>query len=446
MRIKNGLTTIQLLALGFILIILLGTSLLMQPFSHTGPSKFSFTDALFTATSAVTTTGLGVVDTGSYFSVPGQLIILILIQIGGIGYMIFLSMVMAGIRKRLSFRGISLLHESMGRPAAEEILKFSRKVLLFTLFFELTGALVLAVYWSKFLPKGEAIYSGLFHSVSAFCTAGFALFPDGFVSFRNSIYFNIIIILLSIAGSVGFYVLNDTYVYGKQLIRKRFPRGFSVHTRLAVYIMILLLIVGSVITFITPGNTLSTHVKERGMDAVFQVVSASTTTGFNTVNIGTLASPVLWILIILMFIGSCPGSTGGGIKTTTFGIVLLSVRSMFKGRQDINLFRRSAPPEMIMKAYSLVIIAFMWIAIAMCIMLITERGFNLQSILFEITSAFGTVGLSAGITSGLSMAGKYVIILTMLLGRLGPVAVGYSLIGNNLPEIFTYPKAEILIG
>lgn len=443
---KKGFTTIQLLVFGFVCIILIGTFLLMQPLSISGSEKISFIDALFTATSAVTTTGLIVVDTGSFFSKFGQVVILILFQIGGLGYMIFIALLMMSVGKGLSFGNVDLLHNSIAKPSSEDLLKFSKKIILFTLFFELIGVILLTFYWSNFFPLPKAVYTSIFHSVSAFCTAGFSLYSDSLSAYRDSIFFNISIMSLCFAGSVGFFVLNDLYHFGKQIIRKKYPRRFSAHTKLAISVMSVLIILGVIDIYFTSWQTIAPEAKERAIYSIFQIVSASTTTGFNTVDIGVLGNPILWMIIVLMFIGACPGGTAGGIKTTTFGLILLSVRSILTGKKDVNIFYRKAPPEMIMRAFSIAIIAMVWILIAMGILLITDNGLSFQSILFEITSAFGTVGLSTGVTSSLSMSGKIVIALTMLFGRLGPIAVGYSLVGKSKQVNFTYPKAEILIG
>jgi len=444
---KLGFTTIQVLILGFVLLILLGTFLLMKPISISGNENISFVDALFTSTSAITGTGLIVVDTGSFFSRFGQLVLLVLIQIGGLGYMIFIALIIIGLGRRLSFGGVDLLHESIGKPSSEDAIKFSKKVIIFTIFFEGLGAILLSCYWRKFFSLPEAIYSGIFHSIAGFCTAGFSLYSDNLMAYRNSIFLNATIILVLISGNIGFFVLNDLYHFGKHIILKKHPRRFSAHTKLTVSVMVFLMISGVVIMYFTPGNTVAPQGKERLIYSIFQIVSACTTTGYNTINIGTLANAILWLMILLMFIGACPGSTGAGIKTTTFGLIILSARATLKGHgNEVNVFGRKVSPEMITRAYTIAVIALLWITLTEGVMLITDKDLSFQSILFEITSAFAGVGLSTGITSSLSVIGKIVITLTMLLGRVGPIAVGYSLVGRPQPINITYPKAEILIG
>lgn len=426
--------------------ILIGTFFLMLPVSISGEKTISFLDALFTATSAVSTTGLVVLDTGNFFSRFGQTVILILFQVGGLGYMIFIGLLLAGLRKKLSLGGVELLNESIGRPSSEDLIKFTKKIIIFTIFFEAVGVLLFTCYWRKYFPLQETLYTSLFHSVSAFCTAGFGLYSDSLTAYRDSIFFNCSVMFLCFAGSVGFFVLNDLYSFGKQIICRKHPRGFSAHTKLAVTVMAFLVITGIIIMYFVGGQTITSMFKKRVVYSTFQIVSASTTTGFNTIDIGTLNSPILWLIIVLMFIGACPGGTAGGIKTTTFGLIILSVFSLLRGRENVNVFYRKALSETIMRSYSIVVIMLLWVTGAMSILLVTEKSLSFQSILFEIISAAGTVGLSTGVTSSLSITGKVIIILTMFLGRIGPIAIGYSLIGKPRPVNFTYSKAQILVG
>ena len=444
---KLGFTTIQVLVLGFVVLILICTFLLMQPFSISGNKTISFVDALFTSTSAVTTTGLIVVDTGSFFSRCGQLIVLFMIQIGGLGYMIFIALLIIGLGKKLSFSGVALWHSSIAKPSAEDVIKFSKKIMIFTLFFEALGAIMLSCYWRKFFSLPEAIYSAIFHSISAFCTAGFGLYSGSLSTYRDSILVNTAINMVCIAGSVGFLVLNDIYHFGKQIVLKKYPRRFSAHSKLAVLTMTLLIVTGVIIMYFAPGNTVASQPSERLLYSIFQIVSATSTAGFSTINIGALANCILWLMILLMYVGSAPGGTGGGIKTTTLGLILLSVRSTLRGHgNEVTVFDRRVPPEMITRAYAIAVITLLWTAGALGVMLITDKGLLFQAILFELSSAFGNVGLSMGITSSLSVIGKIMVSLTMLLGRVGPIAIGYSFISKAQSAALTYPKAEILVG
>ncbi|MEW5894902.1 MAG: potassium transporter TrkG [Candidatus Omnitrophota bacterium] len=446
MKNHFALTAMQSLSLGFAILILMGTFLLMLPISVMSAKTVSFLDALFTATSAVSTTGLGVVDTGSFFSRFGQTVILVLIQIGGLGYMIFIGLLLLGFKKRLSLGNTELLHESIARPSSEDVIKFSKKIIVFTVFFEALGLLLFISYWSRFLPFHEALYTSLFHSVSAFCTAGFSLYSDSLTAYRDSLFFNCSVMFICFSGSIGFFVLNDLYLFLKKFFRRKYPWGFSAHTKLAVSVMGLLIIAGIfVICFLGEAAVGSTF-KEQVVNSTFQVVSAVTTTGFNTVDIGRLSDAGLWLIAVLMFAGACPGGTAGGIKTTTLGLISLSVYSLLMGREGVNVFYRRVPQETIMRAYAIAVIVLIWIVIAMGIMLVSEKEASALAVLFEITSAAGTVGLSTGITSSLSVTGKIVIIMTMFLGRVGPIAIGYSLIGKPRPVNFAYSKAQILVG
>lgn len=360
--------------------------------------------------------------------------------------MIFIALLIVGLGKKLSFSGVALWHTSIAKPSTEDMIKFSKKIILFTLFFEVLGAVMLGYYWCKFFPFPDAIYSAIFHSISAFCTAGFSLYSDSLSAYRNSIFFNASILLVCLAGSVGFFVLNDLYHFVKHIILKKYPRRFSAHSKLAMLIMFILIILGIIIMYFVPGNV-GDQAGKRLLYSIFQIISVVTTAGFNTVAIGALANSILWLMILLMFIGSAPGGTGGAMKTTTLGLILLSVRATLRGHgNEINVFDRRVPPELISRAYAIAVIALLWIAVAFGIMLITDKGLPFQAILFEITSAFGNVGLSTGITSSLSAIGKIVISLTMLLGRVGPIAIGYSFIGKSQSSSITYPKAEILVG
>jgi trk system potassium uptake protein TrkH len=448
MNIKKlrSLTSMQYISLGFALLIAVGTALLMLPLSLTSHKSISFIDALFTATSAVSTTGLVVVDTGSFFSPLGQWVILILMQIGGLGYMIFIGLFLAGMKKRLSVGGVELLHESIGRPSSEDLFKFSKKVIIFTIFFESLGVLLFTCYLVRFFPLSQALYSSLFHSVSAFCTAGFGLYSDSLMSHRDSIFFNVSVMFVCIAGSIGFFVLNDIYHFCKQIVLGKYPRGFSAHTKFATAVTFLIVVIGIVIVYFWGGQVVGETIRQRIIYSTFQVVSASTTAGFNSIDIGKMSDVALWVLAVLMFIGFCPGGTGGGIKTTTFGLVALSIFSLLKGKDGVNVFDRRVSQDSIMRAYAIFIIVLIWVALALTVMVISEKGMSFPAILLEICSAVGTTGLSTGITPALSVTGKTVIMLMMFLGRVGPIAIGYSLVGRPRPARCVYAKAQILVG
>ena len=443
--IYKSISPLQILILGFVIITLMGTFLLMFPEASVNGTSQSFIDALFTAASGVSTTGLVVVDTGSYYTLFGQLVILILIQIGGLGYMVFIVMVFLSRGKEISIQGRKILRESLSRPLKIDMLNFAKIVFLFTLIIEVSGTIGLFIYWSKFFPFSKAVYVSVFHSVSAFCTAGFGLFSDSITTYGHSYYMNIIIDLICIAGAVGFFVLYDVYEYITKKINKVQPVQLSLHSKIVLALTFILILVGSIIVFGFEGSKFSTSFGNKTLDATFQIISASTTTGFNTIDIGSMTNSSLLIVVVLMFIGASPGSTGGGIKTTSFGVLIKHIYSVLRGLKGTILFKRTINADTITNVTILTAISLIWITIAVLILSFTEK-IDFLKILFETISAFGTVGLSTGITSGLSVTGKIIITLTMFLGRVGPLALGFSLLKSERQNGYGYPEEEILIG
>lgn len=442
----NKLTPIQTLLFGFLVLIVAGALLLLLPASLQENKSLTFLDALFTASSAVSTTGLGVVDTGTHFSRFGQLVILLLVQIGGLGYMIFISLIALGIGARFSISERLLLNESLARPTTVEIKKFIRSVIIFSVGFEVIGAVFLSILFLKQLPFSEAVYSGVFHSISAFCTAGFSLYADSFISYAESLPINFIIACLSIGGGIGFFVLYDIVHYVLQRFRKKYPQKISDHSKFVISLTVILIVVGTAVLFFIESSTnQNISPSEQLLTASFQVISASTTTGFNSVDIGSMHKLSLLYIIVLMFIGASPGSTGGGIKTTSFGIIILFIRSVLTNREKITAFHRTIVTKTVAKALGIGILALLYLLLLSLILFMTEN-LSFTQILFEAASALGTVGLSTGITSQLSDTGKILITITMFVGRLGPLAIGYSLIGKTKQKDYAYPDGNVMVG
>ena len=441
----KNLSPIRILVLGFIILTLTGTFLLMLPEASVNGSSQSFVDALFTATSGVSTTGLVVVDTGSYYTLFGQWVVLILVQIGGLGYMVFIVLAFLGNRKNISLQGRKILRESLSRPPKIDMIHFVKVVFAFTIIIEILGAIGMYVYWSRFFPFSKALYISVFHSISGFCTAGFGLFSDSITSYGHNIYLNIVIDLVCIAGAVGFFVLFDVYEFILKRIKKEPQAQLSLQSKIVLIITFILIITGSIAVFGFEGTKFSSSFGNKALDATFQVISASTTTGFNTINIGSMTNSSLLVIIFLMFIGASPGSTGGGIKTTSFGILIKNIFSILEGKKDTILFKRKISNDLISNAFVLTGISLIWITAAVIILDRTENVSFIR-ILFETISAFGTVGLSTGITGGLSITGKIIITLTMFLGRVGPLALGFSLFKSERNNGYTYPEEDVLIG
>lgn len=438
-------TPAQVLLLGFVLMILIGTVLLSLPIASANGVPPSFIDALFTSTSAVTTTGLIVVDTGGFYSFFGQMVILVLIQICGLGYMIFIALIILGLGGRMSFNGRMLLSESLAHPTSIDMLRFTKIVIIFTFVIEFIGATLMTFYWMNYFSVAKSIYSGVFHSISAFCTAGFSIFSDSLCAWRGSASFNIIAIAIFTAGGIGFFVLYDVYYLIKKALRREYPQRLETHSKFVLLLTVILIGLGALVILVSEKWLPSISFKDRFLNAVFQSFTASTTTGFNTIDIGSMSPASLFTIIVLMFIGASPGGTGAGIKTVSFGIILLFLFSMLTGREDVNVFKRRIPAQTINKAFAIVFIAILWVLLAVGILAVTEKASFLQ-VLFETVSALSNVGLSTGITSSLSNVGKIVISITMLVGRMGPLAIGFSLVGNPKPTKFKYAEADILIG
>lgn len=435
---------VRVLVVSFLALIFFGTFLLMLPKASTGESM-CFINALFTATSAVTTTGLIVVDTGGDYSVFGQVIILILFQIGGLGYMILISSIFFFRKSRLSIDTKVLIGESVVRPKAVDVLAFARSIIIFTFLFELLGAVALGYYWKQDFGLSRGFYIGLFHSVSAFCTAGFSLFSDSMTAYRSSITLNALITVICMTGGIGFFVLYDIFVVFVNAIKRKRPNRFSAHTKLSVLISVLLILLGIVIIFTFGQTEQPSDLFQQFLNAFFQSVSSSTTTGFNTVDVGKMSQTGLLIIIILMFIGASPGGTGGGIKTTTFGLMVLTLWAVLTGKDDVNVFKGRVLPATARKAFGVATAAVLWLLFSTSVLTVTENAAFLD-VFFEAASALGTVGLSTGITPELSFAGKIVIAVTMLIGRIGPLAIGFSLIGKIKKVTYQYPDVEVLVG
>ncbi|MFH1488794.1 MAG: potassium transporter TrkG, partial [Pseudomonadota bacterium] len=399
----------------FAALIAIGTALLMLP--QAGVTRpLGAVEALFTSTSAACVTGLVVLDTGSALTVFGQIVVLVLIQVGGLGIMTLstLMILMAGRRPRLVDR--VLVHDTFTQGGERSFSSILRDVMIFTAAIEGTGALLL---FFRFLPHrgvGESLYFAVFHAVSSFCNAGFSLFSDSFISYRQDWVLNLVICFLIVSGGIGFLVLSE--------LKRRLPfKGrtwsrLSLHSKLVLSTTAILLVLGSVlITGMEWHNTLAPlPVSGRFLAGVFQSVTARTA-GFNTLPIGDMANETLFILILLMFIGASPGSCGGGIKTSTLASLVALGVSRFQGRERTRIFHRSITQESVGKAISVVMVGMVVIVLATLILLMTELGEISHRVsrgrfldyLFEVVSAFGTVGLSTGVTAGLTATGKIVL-------------------------------------
>ncbi len=438
--------------LGFLALIAAGTFLLMLPVASKSV-PISFVDALFTATSASCVTGLTVVDTGSFFSPFGQAVILVLIQIGGLGIMTLSTLFLLMAGRRIGLAGRTVIQDTFTHSGERNPARIVREVLAFTLVMEGCGTALLFV---GFLPAAhgatDALWQALFHSVSAFCNAGFSLFTDSLVRFRGSWLVNLTVCALIVAGGLGFLVVAEIRTHASA--RRRTWRRLSLHSKIVITSTGLLIAIGTlVILFMERSNTLAAlSAPQRVMAALFQSITTRTA-GFNTLPVGAMASETLFVMIILMFIGASPGSCGGGIKTTTFATICLLGAARLRGRDHPQAFYRKISGSSVAKAISVAMLSLAVIVTGTLLLTMSELGgiSRLDSrgaifeLLFETVSAFGTVGLSMGATGSLSAVGKLLITSVMFIGRLGPLVLAVAVSRQRAPR-HTYAEEKVMIG
>ncbi|MNO50296.1 Ktr system potassium uptake protein B [compost metagenome] len=433
----------QVLVIGFAIIILIGTILLMLPISNTKGENLPFIDAFFTATSATCVTGLVVRDTGTFFSVFGQVVIMTLIQIGGLGFMTMATLFSLVFKRKISLKDRLLLQEAMNQNTMEGIVRLIRKVLLYSLVIESCCALIFAIRLAFDMPLGRALYFGVFHAVSFFNNAGFDLFGDyrSLTSFAADPVMNLVSMFLIVSGGLGFIVLSD-------LIELRRGRKMSLHSKVVLSMTGSLILIGAIVIFIFEfSNSKTLEPLSWGgkvWSSLFQSVTPRTA-GANSLDIGALRQATQFFIIILMFIGASPSSTGGGIKTTTFTILIGAVFSMIRGRTDLVLFRYRLAEERIFKAVTITMLS-LFLVVFVAMLLSTTEDASFLTILFEATSAFGTVGLSMGLTGKLTVLGKVIISFTMFAGRLGLLTLAYALGPKKEKELYRHPEGKMIIG
>jgi trk system potassium uptake protein TrkH len=441
------LSPARFLVLSFAGLIAAGTLLLALPVSAEG-ARLSLVDAFFTSTSAVCVTGLIVVDTPRALSTFGEVMLMLLIQAGGLGYMTLSTALVAAFGGRLSFQARVTLQESLNLDTREGLIRFAFSVLKFTLVFELTGAVVLAVHWWPEHGIGHATYLGLFHAVSAFNNAGFSLFSTNLVAYRGDLIVNLVITSLIILGGLGFVVLREV---GEIRVFNR----LSLHAKFVLSLTLALLVSGTASVWLleraNPRTLGPLGLGESWLAAWFQAVSPRTA-GFNTIDIGAMHPATLFIVMALMFIGASPGGTGGGVKTSTFGVTVLALWATVRGLPEPVVFKRRLPTDLVQRSFFICLIAFLGVNAVAGLLLVHEKP-ELLPTLFETTSAFGTVGLSMGFPgSVLSLAGhmtalgKLLLVLMMFAGRVGPLTLAIALTARAERIRFRYPEGKVAIG
>jgi trk system potassium uptake protein TrkH len=443
-----------ILAGSFAFVITVGTVLLSFPFAQAG-APVSLVDALFTATSAVCVTGLTVVDTGSRFSSAGQAVILALIQVGGLGLMTFAVFVGVILGRKVAFTDRMVVQDSMHHTPKAGVRRLVRYVLGFTLASEAAGAFLLWLRFRSQFPAGEAAWHSVFHAVSAFCNAGFGLLPDNLVRYRGDLLVNLAITGLIVLGGLGFLVNMELRDQAVLRLRGRRAPHLTLHARLALVVTAALLAGGMVVFLVLEWDNVlrGLPLGERALAAWFQAVTPRTA-GFNTIDYGQVSSATLFFTIFLMFVGASPGSTGGGIKTTTFGLLVALVVARWRGRGRATLFHRTIPHAVMDRALLLTLLAWALVSLAAGLLVLTETGGvphaaadpRFVALMFEAVSAFGTVGLSTGITPSLSALGKLVLVLVMYAGRVGPLTLVLAVGPRQERGRFRYAEENVMVG
>ncbi|MGF1587710.1 MAG: TrkH family potassium uptake protein [Pleurocapsa sp.] len=435
---------------GFLALIALGTLLLMMPFATVAGTWNSFIVAFFTSTSAVCVTGLAVVDTGSYFSFWGQLTILLLFQVGGLGYMMTTTFLILLLGRKFDLRQKFAIQESFDRPFLQGSSNLVRSIIATTMIFEITGIFLLL---SVFVPQygwSQGLWYAIFHSISAWNNAGFGLFSDSLVGYSSNWIVNLVIPGLIIFGGIGYQVIIEMYLWLNNVIKRKPERFcFSLNFKVVVSTTILLLIVGTAAFLLTELNNSATlqplNFQDKLLAAWFQSVTTRTA-GFNSIDLANMTTAGLFISMGLMFIGASPSGTGGGIKTTTFRIMYNSTKSVLQGKNEVILYQREVPSTLILKAVAVVFGTAASIVFVTILISSLETQFDFLPILFEVISAFATVGLSTGITSSLAVASKVILAFAMYVGRVSILILIAAIIGDHSPSNLQYPEENLLVG
>jgi len=433
----------RMLVMSFLIIIVIGTVFLSLPQAVNMGQKISVLTALFTATSAVSVTGLSLVDVSEVFSVFGKIVILILIQLGGLGIMTFSSIIMLAIGKQFSYHEQKILKEDLNSDQVGGVLHYVKIIIAIVASIEIMGAILLTVGFLETMPVSQAILYGIFHSISAFCNAGFSLFSDSLEGFKGNYIVNYTVSGLIFLGGIGFAVIMSTIRLYKTNVKR-----YNLTSKLAIIISVFLVILGTILFFVleyaNPNTIGNLSLFQKITASVFQSVSTRTA-GFNTIPMGEMNHATIFLFILLMFIGASPGSTGGGIKTTTFGVIAFYVIGVLRNERDIVVTNRRISWEILNRAIAILVISVVYVSVVIMLLLL-NNDLPFRDILFEVVSAFGTVGLSTGITGELNTFSKIIITITMLIGRVGPLTFALAFSEKLKVRSVRYPKENILIG
>jgi trk system potassium uptake protein TrkH len=444
------MTISRTICLGFLAVITVGTFLLLMPFSTTSGTWNNPLVALFTATSSVCVTGLSVVDPGTYFSFWGQFFIAALVQIGGLGYMTTTTFLILLVGRRFELRHKVAIQQDLSRPGLEDSALVIRSIIATTMLFELTGVFLLLPVFVPDFGWSRGLWFAIFHSINSWNNAGFGLLKDNFISYQSSLLLNLVVSGLIIFGGIGYRVIFEMFLWLRDRSVKKPGRiVFSLNFKVATSTTLVLLVLGTIALFLTeghnPGTLGSMNFGNKLMAAWFQSVTPRTA-GFNTIDISKMTETGLFITIVLMFIGASPGGTGGGIKTTTMRVLASCTRSILQGKEEAELYQRQVPIPLILKAVGVLLGSVTTIGIATTLISLTDAKFEFIQILFEVVSAFATVGLSTGITASFSATAKLILIATMYIGRVGVLLLMAALLGDPRPSAIHYPEENLLVG
>ncbi|MCC5642831.1 TrkH family potassium uptake protein [Nostoc sp. CHAB 5824] len=444
------MTVARTICLGFLAVIAVGTILLMMPFSTSNGMWNNLIVALFTSTSAVCVTGLSVVDPGTYFSFWGQLFMTLLVQIGGLGYMTTTTFLILLIGRRFDMRQKIAIQQALDRPGMSGSAQVIRSIIATTLIFEITGVFLLL---PAFVPQygwSKGLWLAIFHSINAWNNAGFSLFQDNLIGYQSSFLVVFTITMLIIFGGIGYQTILEMYVWLRDRIFKKTQKQiFSLDFKVATSTTLILLFIGTVAFFCieirNPETFGSLSLRSQILVAWFQSVTPRTA-GFNTIDIGKMTTAGLFITIALMFLGASPGGTGGGMKTTTLRVLTSCTKAILQGKEEVLLYDRKIAISLILKAVGVLVGSVATVILATILISLTDPTLDFIKILFEVVSAFATVGLSTGITASISTAAKLILIVTMYVGRVGILLLMSAVLGDPRPTRIHYPEENLLVG
>ncbi len=444
------MTVSRTICLGFLAVITVGAILLMMPFSTTTGTWNDPIVALFTSTSAVCVTGLAVEDTGTYFSFWGQFFVVALVQIGGLGYMTATTFLLLLLGVKFGLKDKVAIQQALDRSGMHDSAQLIRSIIATTLFFELTGIFLLLLVFVPNYGFKQGLWLAIFHSINSWNNAGFSLFKDNFIGYQSSVLLNFVVTGLIIFGGIGYQVILEMYLWGRDRLQQKPERIiFSLDFKVATSTTLILLIAGTVAFFFievrNPETFGSLELKDKLLVSWFQSVTPRTA-GFNTIDIGKMTTAGLFLTIALMFIGASPGGTGGSIKTTTLRVLTSCTKAILQGKEEVLLYERKVPVSLILKAVGVLVGSVATVMLSTILIALTDPELDFIQILFEVVSAFATVGLSTGITASVSAPAKLVLITTMYVGRVGVLLLMSALLGDPRPSSIHYPEENLLVG